>query len=118
MTYSRDFRTKVLTVREQENLSMATVAKRFGIGLKSVLRWSKNIECIKKRNRSSKIDMEALKQDVEQYPDAYQSERATRLDVSEYCVWYALRRLNITYKKNSTASKGNTRKTLCFLRGD
>ena len=29
---------------------MAKVAKRFGVGLASVLRWSKNIEAIKKRN--------------------------------------------------------------------
>ena len=59
---------------------------------------------------------EALKLDVEQYSDAYQFERATRLGVSEYCVWYALKCLGVTYKKNPSASKGNPRKTLCFLR--
>ena len=74
------------------------------------------IEAIKKRNRSTKIDMEALKRDVEQYPDAYQFERATRLDVAEHCVWYALKLLNVTYKKNPKSSKSNPRKTLCFLR--
>ena len=50
MTYSRDFRSKVIKTREIEDLSMAKVAKRFGVGLASVLRWSKNIEAIKKRN--------------------------------------------------------------------
>ena len=50
MSYSRDFRSKVIKTREIENLSMAKVAKRFGVGLASVLRWSKNIEAIKKRN--------------------------------------------------------------------
>lgn len=97
---------------------MAKVAKRFGVGLASVLRWSKNIEAIKKRNRSTRTDMEALKRDVEQYPDAYQHERATRLGVSDYCVWYALKRLGVTYKKNTSAPKGKPRKTLCFLRRD
>jgi hypothetical protein len=52
------------------------------------------------------------------YPDAYQFERAERLRVSEFCIWYALKKLNITYKKNSATSKGNLRKTLCFLRRD
>ena len=118
MTYSRDFRSKVIKTREIENLSMAKVAKRFGVGLASVLRWSKNIEAIKKRNRSTRTDMEALKRDVEQYPDAYQHERATRLGVSDYCVWYALKRLGVTYKKNTSAPKGNPRKTLCYLRRD
>ena len=118
MTYSLDMRKKVLKIRSEEGLSMAEVAKRLRVGVASVMRWSNNIEAIKKRNRSTKIDMEALKLDVEQYPDAYQFERATRLDVSEYCVWYALKKLNITYKKNSAASKSNPRKTLCFLRRD
>jgi transposase len=118
MTYSLDMRQQVLKIRSEEGLSMAKVAKRFGVGVASVMRWSKNIEAIKKRNRSTKTDMEALKRDVEQYPDAYQHERATRLCVSEYCVWYALKRLGVTYKKNTSAPKGNPRKTLCFLRRD
>lgn len=117
MTYSRDFRSKVLAVREQEKLSMAKIAKRFGIALTSVMRWSNNIESIKKRNKpATKIDMEALKRDITQYPDAYQYERAQRLSVSEGCVFHALKRLGITYKKNSAASQGNSRKTCCFLR--
>ena len=116
MTYSRDFRSKVLSVRAQEKLSMAKVAKRFGVALTSVMRWSNNIESIKKRNKpATKIDMEALKLDVEKYPDAYQFERAERLNVSEGCVFHALKRLNVTYKKNTSASQGKPRKTLCFL---
>ena len=118
MTYSLDMRQQVLKIRREESLSMAEVAKRFRIGVASVMRWSNNIEAIKKRNRSTKIDMEALKRDVEQYPDAYQFERANRLGVSEYCVWYALKKLKITYKKNSKSSQSGQRKTLCFLRRD
>ena len=119
MTYSRDFRSKVLAIRDQENLSMAKVAKRFGVSLKSVLRWSKTLESITKRNKpATKIDMEALKRDVEQHPDAYQYERAERLCVSDGCVFHALKRLGVTYKKNSGAPQSNSRKTLCFLRSD
>ena len=110
MTYSHDFRSKVIKTREIENLSMAKVAKRFGVGLASVLRWSKNIEAIKKRNRSTRTDMDALKRDVEQYPDAYQHERATRLGVSDYCVWYALKRLGVTYKKKHFSTQRQLQK--------
>ena len=117
MTYSRDFRNKVLAVKEKENLSMALVAKRFGISLKSVFRWSKNIEAKTTRHKpATKIDMDALKMDVETYPDAYQSERAGRLGVSEGCVFHALKRLGVSYKKNPQSSQGGQRKTLCFLR--
>jgi len=116
MTYSRDFRSRVLKLRSQENLSMAEVSKRFGVGLASVMRWSKTLESKLTRNKpATKIDMEALKRDVEQYPDAYQHERAQRLKVSKNCVRCALKRLNVTYKKNTTASQGSSRKTLCFL---
>lgn len=119
MTYSLDFRKKVLQVRSKENLSMAKVAKRFDVALTSVMRWSKNIEAKAKRNKpATSIDMEALKLDVQKYPDAYLKERAERLHVSHNCIWHALKRLNITYKKNSTASQGGSRKAFYFLPTD
>ena len=72
MTYSLDMRKKVLKVRQEEGLSMAKVAKRFDVSLVSVMRWSKTLESITKRNKpATKIDMEALKRDVEVHPDAY-----------------------------------------------
>jgi len=43
--------------------------------------------------------MEKLKEDIEKYSDAYLSERAKRLGVCVSCVWYAIKRLSITYKK-------------------
>ncbi|MBI1954431.1 MAG: hypothetical protein HYS39_02350, partial [Proteobacteria bacterium] len=62
MTYSLDFRRKVLEVREIELVSLAKVAKRFGIGLNTVMRWTKRIESKKTRNNPAiKIDREALK---------------------------------------------------------
>jgi transposase len=116
MTYSLDFRRKVLAVREKEQLSLAKVSKRFGLGLNTVMRWTKNITAKNKRNKPSlKIDMEALKHDIQKYPDAYQYERAKRLNVSKAAIWYALKRLRVSYKKNSTAPQGSSRKTLYIL---
>ena len=107
MTYSLDFRRKVLKVKAEEGLSFAKISRRFKISVNSVFLWSKNVHAKKNRHkRPSKIDMVALKQDVESYPDAYQHERSDRLGVSRNCVHFALKRLNVTYKKKSSAPQG------------
>jgi transposase len=104
MTYSSDFRRKVLSVREKEGLTIAQVAARFCVGIASVTRWIKNPDPKLTRNKpATKIDMEALARDVERYPDAYQYERARRFGVSVQGINYALRRLGVTYKKNAGA---------------
>jgi transposase len=118
MTYSLDFRRKVLAVKKKEALSFAKAAKRFDVGLASVVRWSTNIVPKKSRNKpATKINMQALQKDIVTHPDAYQHERARRLGVSKNGIWHALRRLKVTYKKNSYASQSGPRKTLCFLPG-
>lgn len=105
MTYSLDFRKKVLKIRAEEGLSIEEVAIRFGIGKASVMRWLINIEPNKKRNKpATKIDMEALKKDVEANPDSYQYERAARFNVSKTGIRSALIRLKLTYKKNMESS--------------
>ena len=82
MTYSLDFRRKVLSVRVRDGLSFQQVPERFSIGVAGVVRWAHNIE-IKPyvRRKVRKIDLDLLAQDVADYPDAYQSERAARFGV-------------------------------------
>ena len=100
MTYSVDFRKKVLKIREKEELSIEAVAIRFGVGKASVMRWLIELEPKKTRNKSTtKINRDALKKDVEEYPDSYQYERAERLGVSQSGIYWALKRLDVTYKK-------------------
>ena len=100
MTYSIDFRRQALKIKAQDKLSFEATAKRFGIGKASIVRWSKQIEAKKTRNTpASKIDMYALRQDVELNPDAYQYERAERFGVSQTGICYALKRLGISRKK-------------------
>lgn len=112
MTYSSDFRRKVLSVREKEGLTIAQVAARFCVGVASVTRWIKNPDAKLTRNKpATKIDMKALARDVETYPDAYQYERAKRFGVSVQGINYALRRLGVTYKKNTGASAQMRRRT-------
>ena len=105
MTYSLDFRKKVLKIRAEEGLSIEEVAIRFGVGKASVMRWLIDIEPKRKRNKpATKIDMEALKKDVEANPDSYQYERASRFNVSKTGIRSALIRLKLTYKKNMESS--------------
>ena len=53
MTYSIDFRKKLLAMKEKEELSFESISKRFGVGKNSVFVWSKKISPLKNRNRAS-----------------------------------------------------------------
>ena len=117
--YPLDFRNRVFSVKEKENLSIREVAKLFNLSRDTVFRWTKKLEPTLTRNKPAfKIDMEVLKSDIEAYPDAYQHERAKRLNVSTSGISWALKRLGVTYKKNPDASQGGSRKTLCLLPKD
>ena len=119
MTYSLDFRKKALAIRDQEKLSLTAVAERFGVSRQTVYRWTKRLESIKTRNKgATKIDMEALRQDIVCMPDAYQYERAARLGVSPRGIGYALKRLGMSYKKNTCSSESLPRRTTYFPRED
>ena len=101
MTYSVHFRKKVLSVKEKDGLSLAAVSKKFSISKNTVFLWTKNITPkMYRKKRPTKINTEKLKEDIAQYSDAYQYERAERLGVSQSAIYSALKRLKVTYKKN------------------
>ena len=59
-----------------------------------------------KRNRpAQKIDMDALKKDVEEKPDSFIDKRAERFSLSESRMRYALKRLGFSRKKNTKTSQ-------------
>ena len=100
MAYSLDFRRRVFRIKEEENLTFQQTAQRFQINIRTLFRWEKRIEPILKRNKpATKINMQALAEDVKKHPDDYQYERAKRFNVSTSCIKYALRRLRVTFKK-------------------
>jgi len=101
MTYSLDFRKQVLKIRAREGLSIEQVAVRFGIGKASVMRWLVELEPKKTRNKpATKINMDLLREDVANFPDSFQYERARRFGVSKSGIGLALVRLKLSYKKN------------------
>ncbi|AKH37251.1 MULTISPECIES: IS630 family transposase [Nitrosomonas] len=115
MTYPILFRHKVLSVREKENLSIAQVAKRFGVGVASVMRWIKTPDPKTTRNKpATRINMEMLAQDIKNYPDAHQYERAKRLGVSKQSINHALKRLSVTYKKSLCHPKASEEERRIF----
>ncbi|GAB1858767.1 IS630 transposase-related protein [Flavobacteriaceae bacterium MHTCC 0001] len=105
MAYSLDFRRQVLKVKQKEGLTFQELSDRFDVPIRTLFRWQNRIEPKTKRNKpATKIDMEALARDVEQNPDLYQFERAKKLGVSQSAIFYALKRLNISIKKNAIPS--------------
>ena len=66
----------------------------------------KRIRPVFKRNRpAQKIDMDALKKDVEEKPDSFIDKRAERFSLSESGMRYALKRLGFSRKKNTKTSQ-------------
>ena len=117
--YSLCFRKKVLSVRIKESLSIRAASIRFAISSRSIVSWLKRLDPKVTRNKpATKVDMEALKADVLNHPDSYQYERAARLRVSRGCIYGALKRLKVTYKKNFKPPKGRSRKASYFLPQD
>lgn len=112
MTYSIDFRKKVLLIKEQENLSFSQIAKRFRVSVNSVFLWSKSLEPKRIRQKApTKIHNNLLLEDVKKHPDAYMYERAKRLGVSTAGIRFALKRLKITHKKKPQSPQSLSRKT-------
>ncbi len=105
MSYSLDFRKQVFKIKDKERLTYQQASDRFGVSIRTLFHWSKELIPKSGRNKpATKIDMEALRKHVEAYPDAYQYERAAFFGVSPNCILYALRRLNISHKKNAVSS--------------
>ena len=100
MAYSLDFRTQVFKVKQKEKLTFQEVSDRFGVPIRTLFRWQKRIIPKTKRNKpSTKLNMEALRKDVEDNPDHFQYERAKKFGVSQSAIYYDLRRLKISCKK-------------------
>ena len=107
MTYPLEFRRHVQKVQQELKLNDEETAKRFCIGINSVRRWRVRVEPHLKRNKpATKIDMQALEQDVKDRPDDYQYERAQRFGVSKSGMGSALVRLKVTRKKKSEPPQG------------
>lgn len=96
MCYSIDFRKQVFKIKERKSLTFQETSDRFGVPIRTLFRWQERIEPkIKRDKNSSKVDMEALRKDVDQNPNHYQYETAKKFGVHQSTIFYALQRLGI-----------------------
>ena len=115
--YNMHFIKKVLAQRAE--FSVQKLADKYDLSTRTIQNWEQGRLPKGKRNKpNTKLDMDKLKQDVLDYPDAYQSERAERLGVSDGCIWYNLKKLTITYKKNTTSPESRRRKAIIVSEED
>ncbi len=105
--YTLDFRKQVFKVKEKNNYTFQETSSHFGITTRTLFRWSNRLEPKLKRDKpATKVDMKLLEKDVKKNPDSYQYERAELLGVTQSTIYYALKRLGISVKKNTNSSKG------------
>lgn len=109
--YSSQFINKVL--KQRDNLSIQKLSEKYDISTRTIQNWIQGKLPKGKRNKpNTKLDMNLLIEDVNQYPDSYQYERAARLGVSATCIWNNLKKLGISYKKNTNSPESRRRKAL------
>lgn len=99
MAYSLDYREMILA-RLEAGETYRALAKEFKLSTKTILSWKKDINRKLKPSAPTKIDNDKLREDVAMYPDDYQHERAVRFNCTPRAIGYALKRLNISQKKD------------------
>ena len=107
MAYSLDLRQRVFFVKEKRGLTFKETSEIFSVDIRTLFRWQKRIDPKMTRDKpATKIDMDALKEDLQESPERFQYERAQDYGVSQASIFYALKRLKISRKKNAVASQG------------
>ncbi len=102
MAYSLDLRIRVVEFVEQGR-GVSEAVKVFKVSRPTIYRWlaREDLRPTVVEERQSKLDKEALRKDVEENPDAKLADRAEKLGVKTNTVWYALKKMKITRKKNA-----------------
>jgi transposase len=104
MAYSKDFIKRAVAYK-QEGHSFKQLQEAFGISSATYYDWKKKLgngyyDIKIKRERQRKIDKEKLKQAVAEKPDAYLYELAEQFNCTPQAVFYMLRKLHVTLKKD------------------
>lgn len=102
MTYSLDLRRRVVEFVEQGG-SKAEASRVYRVSIWCVYDWCKRSDLRPKQlpeRRKRKLDWEALRRHVQEHPDALLRERAEHFRVHINAIWYALKEIELTHKKN------------------
>jgi transposase len=104
MAYSIDYRKAAIEFKESGH-TFVQLKEVFKITPRTYYQWLELLQTtgsLQFRNaseRRGKIDMETLKKAIEEKPDAYLRELATKFDVSTVAIHKRLKKHKITYKK-------------------
>lgn len=100
MAYSIDLRKRVVEFVES-GCSKAEASRRFNVSLWCVYDWLRRDDLTPKKSpvRHRKVDKDALRRHVEQYPDALLRERAEVFGVHINAIWYLMHKMKLTHKK-------------------
>ena len=92
-------------------MNFTGAAELYNLSQTIIQNWKRHVHSkITRQTKPYKIPNEALLKDVNQYPDDYLYERARRLNCSKSGIGYALKRLNISQKKDLSTSKSVSNK--------
>ena len=104
MAYSKDFRERAIAYMD-EGHTYKQLYEAFKIYPATIEDWRKllketgSLDPQYRKIRKRKIDLEKLKQAIEEKPDAYLSELAKPFGCTEQAVFCTLKKLDITVKK-------------------
>ena len=114
MSYSPDLRKCVLDFINNGG-SKAAAERTFGVSRRTVYNWLAAEDPFAYEKPGPKaprhIDYDALRQHVADFPDSTLKERTKHFGVSTHGVFYALKKLNITRKKDANLQRTVSRKT-------
>jgi transposase len=105
LAYSLDLRQRVVETVREEEITQESAAIRFKVSLNSVKRWLKRekLEADKPGPRQSRTILpEELREAVNSKPDGYLDEYAKMLKSTRSTIFYNLKKLGISRKKNHT----------------
>ena len=116
MSYSEDYRSKVLSFMES-GATIEQASQHFSVGTSSIKRWRRNKRDTGKvmgpgrPKKAYKIDEEKLKEYVKDNPDAFLEEMAEHFGVTSSGIFKALKRLKITRKKSLPSTKRDVKQS-------
>ena len=113
MTYSVDFRKKVVRF-VHDGGGQAEAARHYGVSLWCVRDWLSRKDLQPQQKgvpRQRKLDKEALRAHVRDYPDAFIWERAAHFGVYPNAIGVALKSMKLTHKKRRSNTKNAIQKS-------
>lgn len=117
MAYDKKFRERAIAYKAS-GATFKQLKEVFGIDNTTYASWVKlkietgSVVSDKSHNpRKRKIDLEKLKQAVQEKPDAYLEELAAPFGCTVQAVFYALKKVNFTLKKRRLLTRKNLKKS-------